>query len=133
MQGVSSEKFGAYLLEKYSFPAGRAAGPGQGGAPAVKALRELWESTDLPAAEFADEVARFFKLQRIGLLELLATEAQVEGFSRRFLRESMVFPFRSKGGAVRLAGARPMDTAAIPAGAAVFRGKKKQGHASFAG
>jgi general secretion pathway protein E len=120
MQGVSSEKFGAYLLEKYSLPAGRAVGVGQSGAPAVKALRELWESTDLPAAEFADEVARFFKLQRIGLLELLATEAQVEGFSRRFLRESMVFPFRSKGGAVRLAVADPMDTAAIRAAEIVF-------------
>jgi general secretion pathway protein E len=120
MQGVSSEKFGAYLLEKYSLPAGRAAGAGQSGAPAVKALRELWESTDLPAAEFADEVARFFKLQRIGLLELLATEAQVEGFSRRFLRESMVFPFRSAGGPVKLAVADPMDTAAIRAAEIVF-------------
>jgi general secretion pathway protein E len=120
MQGVSSDRFGAYLLEKYSLPAGRAAGAGQAGAPAVKALRELWESTDLPAAEFADEVARFFKLQRIGLLELLATEAQVEGFSRRFLRESMVFPFRSKGGTVKLAVADPMDTAAIRAAEIVF-------------
>ena len=120
MQGVSSEKFGAYLLQKYSLPAGRAAGAGQSGAPAVKALRELWESTDLPAAEFADEVARFFKLQRIGLLELLATEAQVEGFSRRFLRESMVFPFRSAGGTVKLAVADPMDTAAIRAAEIVF-------------
>jgi len=120
MQGVSSEKFGAYLLEKYSLPAGRPAGAGQSGAPAVKALRELWESTDLPAAEFADEVARYFKLQRIGLLELLATEAQVEGFSRRFLRESMVFPFRSAGGTVKLAVADPMDTAAIRAAEIVF-------------
>src|ERR1700732_171891 len=120
MQGVSSEKFGAYLLEKYSLPAGRGAGTGLSGTPAVKALRELWESTDLPAAEFADEVARFFKLQRIGLLELLATEAQVEGFSRRFLRESMAFAFRSKGGAVRLAVADPMDTAAIRAAEIVF-------------
>ena len=120
MQGVSSEKFGAYLLEKYSLPAGRAAGAGQSGAPAVKALRELWESTDLPAAEFADEVARFFQLQRIGLLELLATEAQVEGFSRRFLRESMVFPFRSADGTVKLAVADPMDTAAIRAAEIVF-------------
>jgi general secretion pathway protein E len=120
MQGVSSEKFGAYLLEKYSLPAGRTAGAGQAGVPAVKALRELWESTDLPAAEFADEVAQFFNLQRIGLLELLATEAQVEGFSRRFLRESMVFPFRSAGGTVKLAVADPMDTAAIRAAEIVF-------------
>jgi general secretion pathway protein E len=120
MQGLSSEKFGAYLLEKYSLPAGRAAGAGQSGAPAVKALRELWESTDLPAAEFANEVAQFFKLQRIGLLELLATDAQVEGFSRRFLRESMVFPFRSNGGTVKLAVADPMGTAAIRAAEIVF-------------
>src|SRR6202035_120547 len=120
MQGVSSEKFGAYLLEKYSLPAGRAAGAGQPGTPAVKALRELWESTDLPAAEFADEVARFFKLQRIGLPDLLASQAQVEGFSRRFLLESMVFPFRSTEGTVKLAVADPMDTAAIRAAEIVF-------------
>jgi general secretion pathway protein E len=120
MQGVSSEKFGAYLLQKYSLPAGRAAGAGQSGTPVVKALRELWESTDLPAAEFADEVARFFKLERISLPDLLASEAQVEGFSRRFLRESMVFPFQSKGGTVKLAVADPMDTAAIRAAEIVF-------------
>jgi general secretion pathway protein E len=121
MQGVTSERFGAYLLEKYSLPAaGRATGAGQSGAPAVKALRELWESTDLPAAEFADEVARFFKLQRISLLELLASDAQVEGFSRRFLRESMVFPFRSADATVKLAVADPMDTAAIRAAEIVF-------------
>jgi general secretion pathway protein E len=132
MQGVSSEKFGAYLLEKYSLPAtARGAALGQGGAPAVKALRELWESTDLPAAEFADEVARFFKLQRISLLELLATEAQVEGFSRRFLRESMVFPFRSAGGPVKLAVADPMDTAAIRAAEIVFGETVELAIASF--
>src|ERR1700733_12693359 len=120
MQGVSSEKFGAYLLEKYSLPAGRAAGTGRPGVPAVKALRELWESTDLPAAKFADEVARFCKLQRISLPDLLAGKAQVEGFSRRFLRESMVFPFRSADGATKLAVADPMDTAAIRAAEIVF-------------
>jgi general secretion pathway protein E len=120
MQGASREKFGAYLLEKYSLPAIARGGAGQPGAPAVKALRELWESTDLPAAEFADEVARFFKLQRINLPELLASEAQVEGFSRRFLRESMVFPFGPAGGTVKLAVADPMDTAAIRAAEIVF-------------
>src|ERR1700730_11737571 len=120
MQGVSSEKFGAYLLDKYSLPSSRAAGARQPMPPAVRALRELWESTNLPATEFADEVARFFKLQRIGLLELLATEAHVEGFSRRFLRESMVLPFRSARGSVKLAVADPMDTAAIRAAEIVF-------------
>jgi hypothetical protein len=51
MQGISSEKFGALLRGKYSLAAGRI--PGQPGAPGVKSLRELWESTDLPGAEFA--------------------------------------------------------------------------------
>jgi general secretion pathway protein E len=121
MQGVSPERFGAYLLEKYSQPvAARGAAAGRSGAPVVKALRELWESTDLAAAEFADEVARFWQLRRIGLPELLASEAQVEGFSRRFLRESMVFPFRSAEGTVKLAIADPMDTAAIRAAEIVF-------------
>jgi general secretion pathway protein E len=121
MQGVSPEKFGVYLLAKYSLPAAvRGASAGPNGAPAVKALRELWESTDLPAAEFADEVAQFWRLQRINLPELLASDAQVEGFSRRFLRESMVYPFRSVEGAVKLAVADPADTAAIRAAEIVF-------------
>jgi general secretion pathway protein E len=125
MQGASRETFGAYLLEKYSLPAAaRALANAQSAAPAVKALRELWESTDLPAAEFADEVARFWKLPRISLLDLLATQPQVEGFSRRFLRESMVFPYRSTGngagGGIKLAVADPVDTAAIRAAEIVF-------------
>jgi general secretion pathway protein E len=121
MQGASPEKFGAYLSEKYSLPAGmRAANAAQTGAPAVKALRELWERTELSASEFADEVSRFWHLQRIGLMELLAGEAQVEGFSRRFLRESMVYPFRSADGGVKLAIADPLDSAAIRAAEIVF-------------
>jgi general secretion pathway protein E len=121
MQGASRETFGAYLLEKYSLPAAaRGLANAQSAAPAVKALRELWESTDLPAAEFADEVARFWELPRINLLDLLATQPQVEGFSRRFLRESMVFPFRSASGGVKLAVADPVDTAAIRAAEIVF-------------
>jgi general secretion pathway protein E len=129
MQGVSPEKFGAYLLEKYSLPG--AARIGQAGAPAAKALRELWESTELSAAEFADEVARFWHLDRINLLELLASEAQIEGFSRRFLRESMVFPFRSATGSVKLAVADPMDTAAIRAAEIVFGDRVELVIASF--
>jgi len=132
MQGVSSEKFGAYLFEKYSLPA-TARGPAfsQPGAPAVKALRELWESTDLPAAEFADEVAGFFRLERVSLPDLLASTAQVEGFSRRFLRESMVFPFRSGDGGIKLAVADPMDTAAIRAAEIVFGDSVALAIASF--
>jgi general secretion pathway protein E len=132
MQGVLPEKFGAYLLEKYSLaPGGRVLHVGQSDIPAVKALRELWESTNLSAADFADEVALFWSLQRIALPELLASEARVEGFSRRFLREAMVFPFRSADGGVKLAVADPLDTAAIRAAEIVFGDRVEIVIASF--
>ena len=131
MQGVSPEKFGAHLQEKYSsFPGGRLVHAGQSDAP-VKALRELWESTDLTAADFADEVAQFWNLQRVEWQELLASDAQVEGFSRRFLREAMVFPFRSADGRIRLAVADPLDTAAIRAAEIVFGDRVEIVIASF--
>jgi general secretion pathway protein E len=132
MHGASRETFGAYLIEKYALPrAARGAAGGQTGAPSIKPLRELWESTELSAAEFADEIAQFFRLQRIGLPELLAGEPQVDGFSKRFLRESMVFPFRAADGGVRLAVADPLDTAAIRAAEIVFGGSVDLVIASF--
>ena len=132
MQSVSPEKFGTYLLEKYSLaPGGRVLHAGQSDVPAVKALRELWQSTNLSAADFADEVALYWSLQRIVLPELLASEAHVEGFSRRFLREAMIFPFRSAGGSVKLAVADPMDTAAIRAAEIVFGDRVEIVVASF--
>jgi len=54
-------------------------------------LRELWEKSDLPAGIFADEVAGFWKLPRLGLQELMNAIGAVEQFSPRFLRESSVF------------------------------------------
>src|SRR5690348_13023098 len=132
MHGASRETFGAYLVEKYALPrAARGTAGGQTSAPGVKPLRELWESTELSAAEFADEIAHFFRLQRIGLPELLAGEPQVDGFSKRFLRESMVFPFRGAGGGVKLAVSDPLDTAAIRAAEIVFGGSVELVVASF--
>jgi general secretion pathway protein E len=101
------------------------------GASAVRALREVWESTNLPAGDFADEVARFWGLQRISLPELLASDPQVERFSRRFLRESMVLPFRSADGNLNLAVADPLDTAAIRAAEIVFGDRVNAVIASF--
>ncbi len=121
MQGASAEKFGAYLLEKYSLPGRmRTGNTGQSSASATRALREVWELSDLPAGEFADEVAAFWQLTRVTLPQLLASDAQIERFSRRFLRESMVFPFRSGDGSIKLAVADPLDTAAIRAAEIVF-------------
>ena len=40
-------------------------------ASGEKKLRDLWEVTELPAEEFAEEVARFFNLPRLSLPQLL--------------------------------------------------------------
>jgi general secretion pathway protein E len=131
MHGASRETFGAYLVEKYALPRGvRGAAGAQTGAQGSKPLRELWESTELSAADFADEIAHFFRLPRIGLPELLASEPQIDGFSKRFLRESMVFPFRANGDP-KLAVADPLDTAAIRAAEIVFGGNVDLVIASF--
>src|ERR1043165_4848938 len=57
-------------------------------------LRDLWEASDLSANDFAEEVARFYRLPRIGLPQLIAAPALAAKFSRRFLRETVVFPYQ---------------------------------------
>jgi general secretion pathway protein E len=61
-----------------------------------KALQKLWQLSETPAQEFADEVASFFALPRIGLADLMSATSLVEKFSARFLRESSAFPCTSK-------------------------------------
>lgn len=78
-------------------------------------LREFWEKSDLPAGIFADEVAGFWRLPRLGLQELMSAIGAVEQFSARFLRESSVFPFRAGDKGFGLAIADPADGAAIRA------------------
>jgi general secretion pathway protein E len=79
-----------------------------------KTLRDLWEMTDLSANDFADEVARFYRLPRVTLPQLLAAPSLAARFSRRFLRETLVFPFEVEGGSL-LAVADPNDAAAARA------------------
>src|SRR5262245_4935031 len=79
------------------------------------ALRKIWESTDLTANDFADEVARFYRLARVSLPQLLAATALVKHFSPRFLREMMVFPYQSADRQLRVAVADPTDTACLRA------------------
>src|SRR5262249_43393680 len=86
----------------------------------TRPLRELWEASDLSATEFADEVSDYFGLARLSLPQLLTTTPCLDGFSRRFLRESTIFPFRAPNGGHRLAIADPSDTAAIRAAEIVF-------------
>jgi general secretion pathway protein E len=78
-------------------------------------LRKLWESTDLSANDFADEVARFYGLGRVSLPQLMAASAVTSAFSRRFLRETTVFPYQTPDRRYRLALADPSDAATIRA------------------
>src|SRR5262249_4217761 len=79
------------------------------------ALRKLWELTDLGANDFADEVARFYRLPRVQLAQLLSASALAKHFSHRFLREMSVFPYETEKGVFRLAVADPSDSACVRA------------------
>jgi general secretion pathway protein E len=81
----------------------------------------LWELADLSANEFADEVARFAGLERIMLADILSAPALNDGFSQRFLREMMVFPYQAADGSPVLAVADPTDRAALRAAEIVLR------------
>jgi general secretion pathway protein E len=94
-------------------------------------LRKLWEQSDLPAHEFADEVARFYNLPRVSLPQLLAAAPLLSQFSRRFLRDLIAFPYRSAEGQVRLALADPNDTASVRAAEIVLGGPIPIDIASF--
>src|SRR5262245_2464019 len=99
MRDLSAESFRQHLLEKYSLPSRARAHADNSANPSLtRPLLELWEATDLSAAEFADEVSDYFGLARFGLPQLLSTTPCLDGFSRRFLRESIIFPFRAPEG-----------------------------------
>ena len=121
MRDRSAESFRQHLLEKYSLPQRAHVRVEKTANPAlIRPLREFWEATDLSAAEFADEVSDYFALPRLSLPQLLTTAPRLEGFSRRFLRDSTIFPFGAPDGGFRLAVADPSDTAAIRAAELVF-------------
>src|SRR5215470_7570147 len=132
MRDLSAETFRQHILEKYSLPAkARARVEKSTNAAVTRPLRELWEATDLSAAEFADEVSDYFGAVRLGLPQLLAATPCLEGFSRRFLRESTIFPFNGPNGNFRIAVADPSDTAAIRAAEIVFGAPVEIAVASF--
>jgi len=121
MRDLSAETFRQHLLEKYSLPPkARARVENPANSTLARPLRELWEATDLSAAEFADEVSDYWGVVRLSLPQLLASTPCLDGFSRRFLRESTIFPVRASSGSYRLAVADPSDTAAIRAAEIVF-------------
>lgn len=132
MRDLSAETFRQHLLEKYSLPPkARARVQNPANSTLTRPLRELWEATDLSAAEFADEVSDYFGAVRLSLPQLLSATPCVDGFSRRFLRESTIFPLRAANGRYQLAVADPSDTAAIRAAEIVFGSSVELAVASF--
>ncbi|SFK78064.1 GspE/PulE family protein [Methylocapsa palsarum] len=103
-------------------------------APALagteKSFRKLWESTELSAHGFADEVAQFYELDRLSLPQLVAAPALTAKFTPRFLRESAVFPFESPEG-FKLAVADPTAGACVRAAEIVLGGPVRVEIASF--
>ncbi|TCU76678.1 general secretion pathway protein E [Bradyrhizobium sp. R2.2-H] len=89
-------------------------------SPLEGGLRRLWEASDLSASEFADEVASFFGLARASLQQMMAAQARVQHFSRRFLREMAVFPCQPTDGPPVLVLADPTDRASVQAAGIVL-------------
>jgi general secretion pathway protein E len=78
----------------------------------LSSYKKLWEIADLSGGELADEVARFYRLARTTLQEMLQATPLVASFSERFLRETLVFPYQSTNHGTVLAVADPTDLAA---------------------
>ena len=116
MLPTSDTAFAEYLRKRNGFTAATISSNDHSlDHDAPSSLRKLSEVSDLPASEFADEVARFHDLPRIELQELLSASALVNRFSRRFLREMSIVPFRSAERRATLAMFDPTDDAAIQA------------------
>jgi general secretion pathway protein E len=110
-------EFTGYLARKHSITGdllSKFTSAGRSGKE--KRLRDLWELTDLPANDFADEVAHFYKLPRLDLPQLLAASSLTGAFSHRFLREMAVFPCRiDESGGCTLIVTDPSDATTIRA------------------
>src|SRR5271166_3277544 len=103
--------------------------PDSGGE--YRSIRSIREDCDLSADEIADQVAVYYQYPRMTLPELMAAPALVERFSRRFLRETMMFPFDSGEGRFGLAVADPTDIAAQRGAQIVLGGPIMVAVASF--
>jgi general secretion pathway protein E len=123
MTGHQSLQFVEYLRQAGHLKAADAVGATDTGAPnqmegnirstlQSAALGKLWEVTNLSAGEFADEVARFYKYDRVALQDMLSATPLVAAFSPRFLRETLVFPYQEADHGIVLVIADPTDLAA---------------------
>src|SRR6202048_4511304 len=116
MSPVAVEEFAKYLANKNYLLSDAEFGAASSSASAAeRSFRKLWESTELTANGFADEVAQFYGLKRLTLPQLVAAPALTGRFSPRFLRDTAVFPFEMPKGQYKLAVADPSDDAAVRA------------------
>src|SRR4029079_2986945 len=110
------DEFAKYLTERHINAATLLAKLNSGGRRSDdKTLRDLYEASDLSANDFAEEVAAFYRLPRVALQQLVAPQPLTAKFSRRFLRETLVFPYQGAAGSCRLVLADPSDEGAIRA------------------
>jgi general secretion pathway protein E len=94
-------------------------------------LRRLWESTDLSSHEFANEVAAFFGLRRLTLLELAELRSRADRFAPRFLREASLLPFEGDSGTFTVVVGDPADSQALQAAEIVLGAPIEIAVASF--
>jgi general secretion pathway protein E len=118
---MTFDDFASYLRGRRN-GGGSAAETDEGAKSAAgeRSFRALWESSELSANDFADEVARYYRISRIGLADLLAARALVQQFSRRFLREMTILPCQTTSGELIAAVADPSDSASIKAATIVL-------------
>jgi general secretion pathway protein E len=132
MNPAGVDDFAIYLAKKnYLLPDTQRDSPASAAANTERSLRKLWESTELSANGFADEVARYYGLKRLSLPELVSASALTTRFSPRFLRDSAVLPFERPKGQFRLAMADPTDGASVRAAEIVLGGPVSVEIASF--
>jgi general secretion pathway protein E len=116
MSAITSREFEKYLSSKYRFTSGATSKfDSSATQDAERTLRKLWELTDLTANDFANEVAQYYGLTRLGLPQLMGASSLVGQFSHRFLRETAVFPYQAADGQCKLVVGDPSDLAAIRA------------------
>jgi general secretion pathway protein E len=71
--------------------------------------------TKLTASSFADELAAFYRCNRVQRSDLLGHQFAGAELSPRFLKEEQLFPYEHSSGTVALAIARPVDDDTIRA------------------
>ena len=102
-----------------------------GGAEEYKSIRSVREYFGLSSDEFADKIAEYYRYPRMSLPELMASSPLVGRFTRRFLRDAMMFPFDLGEGRFGLAVADPTDIAAQRGAQIVLGGPIMVAVASF--